>query len=197
MRPDVVQVRLYVEDGRLTGDITCRGIFSERIVGTVQSGLPAVVELFYHLLGSIEGTVKKGVHSYSLAYDVWEDGYSISGGDSTVYFPTFKEMRATIEHLRSVSIIPFDEILPEQSYRILVSVAVNPLQGTDNSRIAGWVSENVRGNRDDSWHEQVLNLNDLITHFFSKEKDTTNRSGWFRSEPFKPGHLPVRNKEAE
>ena len=34
-RPAIVEIELYVEHGHLTGDITTRGVFLERIVGTV------------------------------------------------------------------------------------------------------------------------------------------------------------------
>jgi hypothetical protein len=190
-RPAIVRVRLYMDGGNLACDVTSTGIFSERIVGTVQSGLPAVIELFYQLMASNEGTVTRGVHSYSVQYDVWDDVYSITEGDSTLDLSTFEDMRRIVEHLRGVALIPAGEMLADMSYSVRLSLAVNPLTGSDRKKITGWVRENLRSSQDDSWKEQVLNVNDLIAHFFSREKDSPNRSDWYQSERFRPKRLPV------
>ena len=93
IRPAVIGIDLYALNGQLTGDITARGLFSERIVGTIQSGLPAVVEVFYLLVETSGNTIEKGVHSYALKYDIWDDTYSVTGQDSTVFLPSFEAMR--------------------------------------------------------------------------------------------------------
>jgi hypothetical protein len=192
-RPAIVEIDLYVEGGQLTGDITTRGIFSERILGTVQSGLPAVMELFYHLAESGEGSVEKGVRSYSLRYDVWDDVYSVAGQDTTVLLPSLQAMRSMIQHMKSISLVPIEKMMPNHSYFVEMSVAVNPLQGTDKREVAGWIKENVRSKNESSWHEQLLNVNELITHFFSREKDSAKRSEWVRSAVFRPERLPSRS----
>jgi hypothetical protein len=51
------------------------------------------------------------------------------------------------------------------------------------------VGANVEGGSNESWHEQVLNLNDLIRHFFSREKDSANRSPWYRTGYYNPRRL--------
>jgi hypothetical protein len=195
-RPAIVRVRLYVEGGHLACDVASTGIFSERIVGTVQSGLPAVIELFYQLMASNDGTVTRGVHSYSLRYDVWDDVYSITEGDSVIHFSTFEEMRRLVEHLRGVALIPAHEMRAEKWYSMRVSLAVNPLTGTDRQKITGWVRENLRSSQDDSWKEQVFSVSDLIAHFFSQEKDSPNRSNWYQTELFRPEALPARGSKS-
>lgn len=193
-RPAIMQIDLYIENGYLTGDITSRGVFSERIIGTVQSGLPAVVQLFYHLTESSGRPVQEGVHSYSLEYDVWDDVYSVTWQDSTVLLPSLEAMRSMIEHMKSITLAPVERMLPQRSYSVQMSIAVNPLQGTDSKEMTGWVMQNV-GRRGSSWHEQVFSVNDLIEHFFSSEEDLPMRSEWFRSAPFKPHLLSARDRE--
>lgn len=195
--PSIVRIQLYVEDGHVIGDITSDGLFSERIIGTVRSGLPAVVELFYYLSLSGDGTILKDVRRFSLGYDVWEDVYSVAREDTTVYFPDFSGMRKAIENLRKVKLISVEEIEPSRSYRIGMSIAINPLQGIDERKIEGWISENMRSSRDNSWREQMLNINDLITHFFSREKETVNRSEWHRTVLFELSSLPLFGEEVE
>ncbi|MBN1165114.1 MAG: DUF4390 domain-containing protein [Candidatus Krumholzibacteriota bacterium] len=194
-RPVITEIDLCVKKGQLSCDVKTEGLFSERIVGTVRSGLPAVVELFFHLTETNKKTVKRGVFSCSLNYDVWDDIYSLSAEDSTRRFSTFEALRGAVEHLRSIALVPVEEILSDRSYIILLSVAVNPLQGTERRKIDGWIRDKVSRQEEDSWHEQVMSLNELISHFFTRDTDVTNRSEWFQSGPFELDLLPKKEEE--
>ncbi len=194
-RPAIEGVRLTVDQGYVTGDITSSGLFSDRITGTVQSGLPAVVDLFYYFSTLDGGTVAESIVSFTLRYDVWEDIYSIEAPDTTLTFPTFAEMQQSIEELHRVILVPLDSLDSDRSYRLHLSIMINPLRGVDRDKITGWVSENVRTSDDDSWHGQVLNLNELISHFFSRERDVVNRSSWYKSDLIRPDSLDAPDKE--
>lgn len=196
-RPSIANVRLTAAAGYLTGEVTCSTLFSERVVGTVQSGLPAVVDLMYYLSARDGGVQAENVLSFSLLHDVWEDTYSIEAQDTTFSFPTFAEMQRAIEHLRHLPLVPLDALNPGQSYRLHMSIMVNPLQGVDPDRMAMWMSENMRSSDDDSWHEQVLDLNEIISQFFSRERSNVNRSSWYQSASFKPDSLMVQEQERE
>ncbi len=194
-RPSIARVSLDVDQGYITGDVTSSGLFSERIVGTVKSGLPAVVDLFYYF-SNLEGSmVAENVQSFSLRYDVWDDIYSIEAPDTTLSFPTFAEMRQAIENLRQLKLVSLDSLESDRSYRMHLSIIINPLQGADREKISGWVSENVQTSEDDSWHGQVLNLNELISHFFSKERDVVNQSSWHKTDFVRLDSLCAPDKE--
>jgi hypothetical protein len=190
----IVRLNLEVEDGQLMGNVTSEGIFSERIVGTIQSGLPAVVEFFYHLMESSGSPVEDGMHSYSLEYDVWEDIYFLSTKDSTVSLPSLEAMRSMVEHTMGIPLFPAGKMLPQRTYFVQMRVAVNPLKGTDGNEMTGWVMQNVQG-QGSSWREQVLNVNDLIEHFFSKDEGSPTMSDWFKSAAISPDGLPAGSGE--
>jgi hypothetical protein len=187
--PRITGVRLYLLEEELAGDVQCRGIFSERVVQTVRSGLPAVVEVFYHLVETREGTEAKGVFRLSLHYDVWDDIYSVTVGDTSISMKNFESLRAFTSTLRSVPIVPARSLLDGTRYRLRCSIAVNPLRGTDRERIEVWVREKVRSDNESSWREQLLNVNELISYFFSREKNSPERSSWFVTEPFRLSEL--------
>ena len=195
-RPAIVDIDLHAEGGYLVADLTSRGLFSERITGTVQSGLPAVVELFYHLVGPGGSSLEAGVRSYSLEYDVWDDVYSVSGPDSTVMLPSLEAMRSIIEHMKSISLVPVEKMAPGRTYLVQMSIAVSPLQGTEREEMEGWVKQNVES-RGTSWHEQMLNINELIERFFSGADDSGMRSEWFKSKSFEPRSLTAGHREGE
>jgi len=105
-------------------------------------------------------------------------------------------MRSIIEHMKSISLFPVERMVPERTYFVQMSIAVSPLQGTQREEMEGWVKQNVES-RGSSWHEQMLNINELIERFFSGDDDSGMRSEWFKSEDFEPRLLSAGNKEEE
>jgi hypothetical protein len=188
-RPHVSGARLYVSGNMLVGDLRAGGLFSEEIAGTVKSGLPAVVELLFSLDTRSKEVINRGILAYELRYDVWEDRYMIKDVDSTFVFQTFDAMSRAIENLQHIAIAPVTVLNQNDDYSIRFSIAVYPLRGREQRRIVGWFGDTVRGEENSS-KNQMLNLNDLIEHFFAREKDVANRSKWFRTDAFKPGLLP-------
>jgi hypothetical protein len=192
-RPFISAVAIYVSGGRVVGDVKSGGILSERIAGTVQSGLPAVVELLYSLSERNDGTIASGIHAYELHYDVWEDIYSIRSDDSTRTFVDFADMGRAIETLRAVPIVPVRSLDPAGEYAVQLSIAVEPLRGSEQKRIEGFVEDTVSGRSRGAWHEQVLNVNELISRFFSRGEAPSSRSDVYRTGPFSLLSLPGMN----
>ncbi len=196
-RPVITGAKVYVADGMILSSVNSTGLFSEEIVGTVQSGLPAVVELAYSLVDRHNEASAGGLHMIELRYDVWENVYSMAGLDSTRRFSSFAAMAGAVQHLRRVAIVPLRDCGSNTEFAIRFSVAIHALQSLEKKEIAGWVGEHVRDGSEGSIREQVLNLNDLIEHFFSREKDSANQSDWYRTEFFNPVLLPSIEEEGE
>lgn len=190
-RPAITGATVFIANDKVVSTVTTRGLFSEEIVGTVQSGLPAVVELLYSIVGRDDKTLAAGLHTIELRYDVWENMYFVERVDTTSRFSSFTAMASTVQTLRRVTIVPLSALRPNTEYAIRLSVAIHPLQGRGQEEIAGWVGENVRSGSEGSLREQVLNLNDLIEHFFARDKSPANRSEWYRTEFFNPTLLPA------
>ena len=194
-RPAITGAKVFLAGDKIVSTVTTTGLFSEEIVGTVQSGLPAVVELLYSLVGRDNKTLDAGIHTIELRYDVWENVYSAERVDTTSRFSSFAAMASAVQTLRRVTIVPLSALRPNTEYAIRLSVAIHPLQGRGQEEIAGWVGEHVRSGSEGSLREQVLNLNDLIEHFFARDKSPANRSDWYRTEFFNPGILPTADEE--
>lgn len=194
-RPTITGAEIYVTDQQLVGDISARGLFSERIVGTVQSGLPAVVELVFKLAEGKNISVNNGIIACELHYDVWDDRYTIAWADSIQVFPTFDEMSHAIENMKGVWIGALEMTRPDRDHTVEFELAIYPMRSKDKQDIEGFVSESVRGGTQGTQRRQMLNLNELIEHFFSRDRDDATRSKRFRTAVFQPGHLPVKETE--
>jgi hypothetical protein len=196
-RPTITDAKVFVSGESVMTTVTSTGLFSEEIVGTVQSGLPAVVELLCSLVDRDNKTVDAGLHTIELRYDVWDNVYWMKRTDASERFTSFSAMASAVQTLRRVTVVPLSALKPDTEYAIRLSVAIHPLAGRENQEIAGWVGENVRSGSEGSIREQVLNLNDLIEHFFSRDKSPANRSDWYRTEFFNPTLLPLDDQEAK
>jgi len=75
-------------------------------------------------------------------------------------------------------------------YTLLVTVAVHPLTGSQRRRVEGFVEESVGSRSHQSWREQLLSINELISRFFARDRGASNRSDVFRTGRFAPGELP-------
>jgi hypothetical protein len=192
-RPTITSAEIYVTNQALVGDISARNLFSDRIVGSVQSGLPAVVELLFKLVEGKNIAVNQGLIACELRYDVWDDRYTITWTDSVQEFPTFDAMSEAIENMKGVRIGLLEMTQTDRDHIVEFGLAVHPMRSKDKQDIEGFVSENVRG--DTQERRQMLNLNELIEHFFSRNRDDATRSKRFRTATFQPGRLPVRETE--
>jgi len=194
-RPVIVEATVYTTGSHIVSNVTSKHLFSESVAGTVQSGLPAVVELLFRMIEGKSRLINQGLVSYELRYDVWEDRYTIAAADSTRIYPTFEAMGYAMENLKQVSLGVMDMLDGNTEYSVEFGIAVHPLRSKDKQEIEGWVSDNVRGSADPSRHQQVLNINELIEHFFLRNKDDATRSQWHRSATFTRNGL--RSLEAE
>lgn len=186
--PRVTGARLYAGGGFLLSDIRSSGLFSEEIEGTVRSGLPAVVELIFSLDTADDDAVQRGAFAWELRYDVWDDRYMIRDVDTTSVFPSFDDMSNAVTNLQDVRIAPLDILRAGEDYLVRFSIRVQPLRGRDERAIAGWVGDTVR--QGDSGRQQMLNINDLIEHFFARENDESRRVRWFSTPRFRTDGLP-------
>jgi len=188
-RPAITRASVYVSGDVIAGDLDCADLFSEEVVGTVESGLPAVVELLYQIVDRKGKRVRGGLYTLELRYDVWDDIYTLDRGDTVRSFDSFGAMGAAVERLRGVPVAPLADVASDGEYAVEFAIAVHPLRGSEETEMVGWVDEQVAGSASRGWRERLLNVNDLITRFFSHDKDTTSRSEWHRTAYFSPSNL--------
>jgi len=190
MHPSITKVKLYIEEEHLTGEISSTGLFSEKIVGTIQSGLPAVVKLDYKLVEIRNYTKIEGEISWSLQYDLWDDRYLVSSGDTITILDSFESMKHMMENLKAVSFFPIRRMLRGRSYYLALRISVNPFRKNKAAaEISDKVGESIRSNDENSRREKLLNINSMVSWFLKRRKGKAGISGWYRSAVFNPENL--------
>jgi len=189
-QPSILSVKLYIKNGYLTGDIFSTGLFSDRITGTIQSGLPAVVKLDYRLIDIRTYTIFEGEISWKLQYDLWDNIYSVSDGDTTSILNSFESMKHLMENLRAVSLLPARKMIKGRPYKLALRISVSPFRMDKSAKeISSGIEENLRSYDEGSRREKVLDLNSLVSLFLKRKKGMVDASGWYRSKIFSPEKL--------
>jgi hypothetical protein len=181
-RPRIERVDVAVHGDAIVCTITSSGLFNEQVVNTVESGLPAVVELLYRVVDSRDHALRRGVYTFEVRCDVWNNVYALVSDDTSYTYPSFALASAAVERLERVPVMPVSTLHGVTEISMVFAIAVYPLRGKEQEDIVGWVQEQVGGQSSRTWREQVLNIDDLIQGLFSQ--DVGRRSDWFRSPPF-------------
>jgi len=192
-QPAVTDAEVYRARGLILSDLHCTRMISEHMAGTVQSGLPAVIELRYTLRDENDKSIAGGLNAYELQYDVWDDIYTVDHGDTTVSLRSFDDLGRFVRNLKRIAIVPLEDLNATMTYSIHFSISVHALRSAQRDRIVGWVDDTVRNEAGESLHEQMLNVNGLIHRFFKRDGSKPKQL-WYTSPSFRPSTLPSRTR---
>jgi hypothetical protein len=182
-RPRITRVDVSATGDHVVCTIVSDGLFSEQVVNTVESGLPAVVELVYRVVDARDRSLVRGLYTLEIRCDVWNDVYALVRDDTSYGYTSFEAVSAAVERLEDVPVMPLSALDEAAEVSVLFAIAVYPLRGKEQENIVGWVQEQVGGQSSRTWREQVLNIDDLIQRLFSD--DVQQRSDWFRSPSYR------------
>ena len=192
-------------DERLVVSAQCRNLFSRKSVSTLQSGLPAVVQIDIGLLeaeraktlfSGEEGnfrTVRTVRVVRSITYNIWDERYAIREGDDTAIFSDFATAEREVGRLGEEWLAEAAQLEAESIYGVRIRAQIIPISAEQGDKIADWLrNPHKMGEElaDDSGESGFqLNVSRLISSFWDKGKQARNRSAWHVSEPFKGGPL--------
>lgn len=183
-RPQITRVTVATAKQQIVCTVTSTGLFNEQVVNTVESGLPAVVELVYRVVDARDRSLGRGLYTLEIRCDVWNDAYALVRDDTSYSYPSFETVSAAVEQLERVPVMPASALGGATEISVVFAIAVYPLRGKEQENIVGWVQEQVGGQSSRTWREQILNIDDLIQRLFSQ--DVGERSEWFRSPVYRP-----------
>ncbi|MBT4496970.1 MAG: DUF4390 domain-containing protein [Gemmatimonadetes bacterium] len=191
---------VWIED-RLVVSAQCKNLFSRKSISTLQSGLPAVVQIDIGLLEAERAKTlfsdEKGnfrtvrtVHiARSITYNIWDERYAIREGDDTAIYGDFATAEREVGRLGEEWLAEAAQLEPEATYAVRIRAQIIPISAEQGDKIADWLrNPHKMGEElaDDSGESGFqLNVSRLISSFWEKGKKARNRSAWHVSEPFK------------
>ena len=177
-----------IRNGRLVVSADFRNLFSTRIVGTIQSGLPSIVQIEIKLRNASNKTVFRRLISRRISYDIWEERYTIAGDDTVRVLTDFQAVKAQSSRLEKEAITPPAALDTSQPYTIEIRAGIVPISTAQAEKVMDWLldpnqtEEYLASENRASGFE--LNLNKLVSFFVSRKKSTYT-SGWYKSNKFR------------
>jgi len=164
-------------------------LFSKKIIGTIQSGLPSIIQIELRLLDSRKNQLARRHISKSIAYDIWDEKYKIRHDGGEVTLARFEQVRAVSAILEKEGLISRRKLATAGPYVCQVRVGIIPISARQAERVTDWLldpnetEERVASENRTSGFE--LNISKLLSFFVSKKKGSKYISPWFSSKPFR------------
>lgn len=196
-------VAVEMVDGMLTVSAESQSLFSRKSLSTLQSGLPAVIRLEISLMKSARtrSLFSDGEDRYekmlstevvqSIAYNVWDERYTIRCRGKTEVFADFTSAERTIGLVEREALISVDELEPLAAHMVRARVQLIPISTEQGDRIADWLRNPHRLEAEmvseSEGKGSQFDINGLLSVFWGRDKKTRHRSEWSASRPFRIG----------
>lgn len=188
----VERITPSLNEGRLTISAEFANLFSRKITGTIQSGLPSIIQTEIRFQNNDRKTLHNERLSRTISYDIWDERYTVKDGDTTAVFRDFELAQRFCRQLRH-SFQPADfNLARNESYVAQIRVGIIPISSGQAEKVTDWLldpnqtEEQIAADERDSGFR--LNLNKLLSFFVSSEKSNF-ASDWFSSEKFRLSEL--------
>lgn len=169
-----------------------KNLFSRKIVGTIQSGLPSIVEIQIKLFEGTKQIVRKPI-SRSIEFDVWEERYRVRSPDTTQVYFEFEQVKQAANRLMNVFLISKALLAATKNYTIQIRVGIIPISAHQANKVSYWLENPNQSEEaiasDNRSSGFSLNINKLVSFFVNKKKGSQFSSKWFSSRSFRLAEL--------
>ncbi len=169
-----------------------KNLFSRKIVGTIHSGLPSIVEIQIKLFEGTKQIVRKPI-SRSIEFDVWEERYRVRSPDTTQVYFEFEQVKQAANRLMNVFLISKALLAATKNYTIQIRVGIIPISAHQANKVSYWLENPNQSEEaiasDNRSSGFSLNINKLVSFFVNKKKGSQFSSKWFSSRSFRLAEL--------
>ncbi|MFQ5770837.1 MAG: DUF4390 domain-containing protein, partial [bacterium] len=172
----------------LTVSADFQNLFSNKIIGTIQSGLPSIVQIEIKLIAAGHKQVTRKQMVRSISYNLWEERYAIKSADTTAIYADFAEVQKMSNYLENVALIKSNLLNENTEYFIQIRVEIVPISTRQGEKVTDWLLDPNQTEEDLASDERSsgfkLNLSKLVSFFVGGKKHSRYSSDWFSSKIF-------------
>jgi len=187
-KPQVSSVAPAKSGERLA--VTCRldNLFAPKIVGTIKSGLPAVLNVDMRLIEESGREVWQGNQSWKILYDLWTEKYRLQTFVEEKIFDSFPALQDFCTQFHSGPVLSPEYFQRDKKYRLRVQVIVLPISARQKEQLRDILETSGSGQEsnpaDSRRNTFSVNLSQLIS-FFVGGKSPQGASDWGESPAFR------------
>ncbi|MFQ5639569.1 MAG: DUF4390 domain-containing protein [bacterium] len=185
----VNQIVPKLHNNNLAISAVCDNLFSEKIIRTIQSGLPSIVQIEIKLLtGNGREILTKHILR-SISYDIWSELYSVDEKDSSKIYDDLAEVKKISSRIDNVILTPKNLLQNNVAYKIQMRVGIIPISSHQGDKVSDWLLDPNQTEEtlasDDRASGFKFTLNNLVSFFVGGKKRSKYVSKWFSAETFR------------
>ncbi len=182
----VEQISPFFQNDSLAVSARFVNLFSSKVTGTIQSGLPAIVQIEIKLESGPKKIFRKSI-AKTIEYNIWENRYKVSCRNQVSFFSDFETLKKFTCDLRNQQFLPTQHLVSGKFYVMQVRVSMTPISELSASLFSYWLRKpNQPGLLLASRkNPRSLKLNNLLSFFINRKKPTQYTSAWHSSKAFR------------
>lgn len=189
----VQEITPYTKQGWLCVEIRLNNLFSEKIIGTIQSGLPSIIDVKLKLVKKTNKTILSKSISIEITHNIWTETYTIKRDHHTETVQDFQIVKKKCSSFKIESVIALVRLRQKDEYAFSVKIEINPISSKQSEKIQDWIMDStpteVELTSTNRTNVISFNLSKLIKFFFGKKEASENSSKWTISNVFKLNEL--------
>ncbi len=186
---------LDVQPARAGELLVCRlatvGLPGQKISQTMQSGLVSSIELFCDLEDEQREVVAGRRISFQLAFDLWEEVFSVEQDGSHYRFSDQAALAAFLADLPRLPVAPLSVLEPDRRFRVRVGLSMHPIAPSAREQVEEVIAGDSRPlDRGGGEQQEVsVTLGKLIRFFYKGGSGRAGLQAEASSGWFSPGEL--------
>jgi hypothetical protein len=165
--PVLLSVAPGVVDGRPVGRVQTRGLPGDKPLQSMQSGLVAAVQLDLAVVDDQDRILAGGSVTLRLAYDLWDQVYSVSTADAELRFATLAELEDHLQTPDPLALLPAADWDDAARVRLRAAMTVHAIAPDERERVEDAIAGEPRRTREgQDQQEASVSLGRLIRMFY-------------------------------
>jgi len=171
--------------------ITCNlnDLFAPKIVGTIKSGLPALLNFDMRLHEEAGKEIWRGEQSWKILYDLWTEKYRLRTNAEEKFFDSFSGLEEFCRRFQSGSLLSQTYFQRDKKYRVRVQVIVIPINSRQKEQLRDILEASESGQESNPTESRrnsfSVNISQLISFFMSSKSLPEGASEWSESAAFR------------
>jgi hypothetical protein len=175
--------------------ITCslNDLFAPKIVGTIKSGLPALLNFDMRLHEEAGREVWRGDQSWKILYDLWTEKYRLRTSGEEKFFDNFSGLEEFCRRFQSGPLLSQAYLQRDKKYRVRVQVIVIPISSRQKEQLRDILEASESGQESNPAESRrnsfSVNISQLISFFMSGKSQPDGASEWGESAAFRVAEI--------
>lgn len=189
---DVTVDRVWIRGDSLNVDFSVRELFSERIRGGLERGLPMTlsfeIELWRDRSGWWDALEARHVHEFKIQQNVWDDRFFIDDvAGRRLWLPDIDTLERHLSYRRGEFVAAVEGLEAGKSYFVVVIPTLKPLTIEDVREVEAWLTGEIETGRERTGFSVITGLPRTVFGIFIDlaglgDKSAVAKSGKFRMQ---------------